>query len=240
MMASGVIGLTIGDAFLYRAFVSVGPERTSQIQVLAPAATAFLAWLALGEILSGRQLAGMALILGGVLAATTYAAAAARRRTTRPAEAAGFLPRGLGSGVWAALWSALFQGLGTALARKAFLSQPDLDPIFATSIRIGSGTLAIWAYASTRVPLRAGLGAWTEPRTFRILCLGVAFGPFLGMLCYVSALKSAPAGIVTTITFMTPLLIIPIGARLNGTRVGKAALAGTAVSLAGVALLGLG
>jgi drug/metabolite transporter (DMT)-like permease len=60
------------------------------------------------------------------------------------------------------------------------------------------------------------------------------------MLCYIAALKSAPAGIVTTITFMAPLLIIPIGARLYGTRIGWAAAAGTGLSLAGVALLGMG
>jgi drug/metabolite transporter (DMT)-like permease len=72
------------------------------------------------------------------------------------------------------------------------------------------------------------------------LLAGVVFGPTLGMLCYIAALKSAPAGIVTTITFMAPLLIIPIGARLYRTRIGWAALAGTLLSLAGVILLGLG
>jgi drug/metabolite transporter (DMT)-like permease len=132
------------------------------------------------------------------------------------------------------------QGAGTVLARKGFLSQGDLDPVLATAIRIGAGTAGLWAYARSRGPWRPGLGAWTEKRTLRILLAGVAFGPTLGMLCYLAALKSAPAGIVTTVTFMAPLLIIPIGARLYGTRIGWAALAGTALSLAGVLLLGLG
>lgn len=240
LFGSGFIGLSIGDAFLYRAFVSIGPERTSQIQTLAPASTAALAFLALGEILSHRQLAGMALILAGVLMATTSAARAARKlgRVAAPAPVEA-KASGYGHAAWAAIWSASFQGVGTVLARQAFLSQSDLDPVLATAIRLGAGAAGLWTYARTRGPWRPVLGNWTEKRTLRLLLGGTIFGPTLGMLCYISALKSAPAGIVTTVTFMAPLLIIPIGARLYGTRIGWAALAGTALSLAGVALLGL-
>jgi drug/metabolite transporter (DMT)-like permease len=240
LVGSGFIGLSVGDAFLYRAFVSIGPERTSQIQTLAPASTAALAFLALGEILSHRQLAGMALILAGVLTATTSAARAARRAGRPAASAPAERPAAAyGHGTWAAIWSALFQGLGTVLAREAFLSQSDLDPVLATGMRLGAGAAGLWAYARTRGPWRPVLGSWTEKRTLRVLLGGTVFGPTLGMLCYISALKSAPAGIVTTVTFMAPLLIIPIGARLYGTRIGWAAWAGTAFSLAGVVLLGL-
>lgn len=251
LAGSGFIGLTIGDAFLYRAFVSIGPERTSQIQTLAPASTAALAFLALGEILSHRQLAGMALILAGVFTATTSAARAARKSRALAATVPAAVPTGpppapahrpaaaYGHAAWAAIWSALFQGLGTVLARKAFLSQPDLDPVLATAVRLGAGALGLWSYARARGPLRPALGSWTEKRTLRLLLGGTLFGPTLGMLCYIAALKAAPAGIVTTITFMAPLLIIPIGAGIYGTRIGWAALAGTAFSLAGVALLGL-
>jgi drug/metabolite transporter (DMT)-like permease len=236
LIGSGVIGLAIGDAFLYRAFVSIGPERTSQIQTLAPAATAALAWFGLHEILSAGQLGGMALILAGVFLATTGALAAARKAQSDALPK----PEGyLRAGLWAAIWSALFQGLGTVLARKAFLDQADLDPLLATTIRIGSGSLALLAYAGWAEPLGPILGAWRNPGILRLLLIGTLFGPLIGMLCYITALKHAPAGIVTTITFMAPLLIIPIGARLYRTRIAAATLWGTALSLAGVALLGL-
>ncbi|MDB5106919.1 MAG: protein of unknown function transrane [Fibrobacteres bacterium] len=256
---SGVVGLAIGDAFLYRAFVTVGPERTSQIQTLAPAATAAVAWICLKEYLTVGQLAGMGLILAGVFLATSGAArgrktallsAEARSEAADlPDEAAagngspggGGKPGGyLWNGAMAAVWSALFQGLGTVLAREAFLAHPDLDPIVATTIRIGAGAVVLWAYARATGPLGPILGGWTHPKILRLLLAGTFFGPLLGMICYVSALKSAPAGIVTTITFMAPLIIIPVGARLYGTRITAAAVWGTALSLGGVALLGLG
>jgi drug/metabolite transporter (DMT)-like permease len=270
LIGSGVIGLAIGDAFLYRAFISIGPERTSQIQTLAPAATAVLAWFGLHEVLSAMQLCGMALVLAGVFLATTGALAAARKarsaapgREADPGEEIALLsaearmegavipvrtvtaalskPEGyLRAGLWAAIWSALFQGLGTVLARKAFMDQADLDPLLATTVRIGSGSLALLAYARWAGPMGPILGAWRQPGILRPLVIGTLFGPLIGMICYITALKHAPAGVVTTITFMAPLLIIPIGARLYSTRIAAATLWGAALSVAGVALLGLG
>jgi drug/metabolite transporter (DMT)-like permease len=61
--------------------------------------------------------------------------------------------------------------------------------------------------------LRSVLGKRTESRALRLLLAGTVFDPTLGMLCYIAALNSAPAGITTTITFLAPLLVIPIGAR---------------------------
>lgn len=226
LTASGIIGLAFGDAFLYRAFVSLGPERTSQIQTLAPATTAALAWLFLREYLLPLQLAGMALVLAGVFLATSGAAKG--KHAGNP-----------GAGIRAAVLSALLQGLGTIMARRAFLGQADLDPIQATTIRICSGAFFLWAHARVRGPLRPTLGAWRDPRILRLLLGGILLGPVAGMLCYISALKYAPAGIVTTITFMAPLLIIPIGARIYGTRIAAVTLWGAALSVAGVALLGL-
>lgn len=260
LMASGALGLAIGDAFLYEAFVTVGPERTSQVQTLAPAATAAIAWIFLKEFLTPGQSAGMGLILAGVFLATTSAARRKAALLTAEARSEGAIldvngsgpatsasspslsPRS-GSALWigmmAAIWSALFQGLGTVMARQAFLGQADLDPLAATTIRIGSGAAVLWIYARARGPLGPALGAWRDPKVLQLLIAGTLLGPLLGMLCYLAALKYAPAGIVTTITFMAPLLIIPIGARLYGTRITTAAICGTLLSLAGVALLGL-
>ncbi len=275
LISSGVIGLAIGDAFLYRAFVSIGPERTSQIQTLAPAATAALAWVSLKEFLSLGQLGGMALILAGVFLATSGGAGTARKKSETeemggketgtaqgpagtallvaearmegavvPAEAVtSEIPKPasyLKSGLWAAVWSALFQGLGTVLARKAFLDQADLDPLAATTVRLGAGATALWIYARATGPLARTLGGWRDGRVLRLLLAGTLFGPLIGMCCYIGALKLAPAGVVTTITFMAPLVIIPIGARLYRTRIAASTLWGTALSAAGVVLLGLG
>ncbi len=247
LSASGIIGLVVGDFFLYRALTTEGPEKTSQIQTLAPAATAIMAWIFLHEILSTPQMAGMGLILAGVSLATWEVARKLKSQTGVANAGAlpgrqnvGKLSGALMSGPMAAIWSALFQALGTVLAREAFLNQPDLDPVLATAIRITSATVVIWIFARTQGPLATVLTGCRAPTIIKLLLAGTLAGPVLGMICYISALKYAPAGVVTTITFMNPLIIIPLGAWHYGTRIGILAILGTALSLAGVLLLGFG
>ncbi len=246
LSTSGVVGLVVGDFFLYRALATIGPGKTSQIQILAPAATAAIAWALLRETMTFPQLAGMALILAGVSIATWDSArrtdirnktgAGGASITSRIQKPAGYLL----TGAWAAVWSALFQGLQTVLAREAFLSQPDLDPFLATTIRVGCAGVVAWTVARAWGPWGPALAGARQPKVLRLLLLGTACGPVAGMICYVGALKFAPAGVVTTITFMNPLIVIPLGAWYYGTRIGGPAIAGTAVSLAGVLLLGFG
>ena len=65
--ASGVIGLTIGDQFLYRALVDAGPRISTLVMTVAPALlTALLAWPVLDEPLTWLAIIGMLLTLGGI------------------------------------------------------------------------------------------------------------------------------------------------------------------------------
>ena len=58
------------------------------------------------------------------------------------------------------------------------------------------------------------------------------------MTCYIGAMKYQPAGVVVTITFMTPLLVMPLGAWYYGTRISLRMVTGAVAALAGIALLG--
>lgn len=63
---SGIVGLVLGDALLFQAFISIGARLTMLLMALAPAFAALAAWLLLGEILSWVQIAGILLTLAGV------------------------------------------------------------------------------------------------------------------------------------------------------------------------------
>ena len=64
---SGIIGLVLGDAFLFQAFVMIGPQPSMLMMSLAPVISAFAAWVFLGETLNGRQLLAVALTVAGVV-----------------------------------------------------------------------------------------------------------------------------------------------------------------------------
>jgi drug/metabolite transporter (DMT)-like permease len=228
---SGVLGLGLGDLLLYRSLFRVGPERSSLLMTLAPAAAAAMAYSMLDESLSGSQLGGMTLVLGGVLLAVWKSSSS---------TASGTSPRhhGFWYGASAGIAAAVCQAASSVMVRQVFLESPDLSPLHATTVRITAAALAILVVARTRNGLTTGFKSMRLPRVLPRLLAGTLSGPILGMTCYIAAMKYQPAGVVVTITFMTPLLVMPLGAWHYGTRIGTRMVAGAGVALAGIALLG--
>lgn len=231
LLVSGAVGLGIGDFFMYRSLSALGPERTSLFMTLAPATTALTAFLALDERLTTPQVFGMALVLSGVAASTW------KPSMSRPASFS-FLNPVAWSMASNGLMAALCQGVGATMARQAFLRETSLSPIHATTLRIAGAVMLLLGIVQMRGGLMPTLNKALEPYVWKRIAAGSLVGPILGMLCYVAGLKYAPAGIVTTITFMTPLLIIPLGAWHYGTRPSARLLLGATLSLSGVLFLG--
>ncbi len=63
---SGVIGLTLGDLFLFESYIWIGPRRAMLLMSLAPIMGAVVAWVGLGETLSLLEMVAVALTVGGV------------------------------------------------------------------------------------------------------------------------------------------------------------------------------
>ncbi len=63
---SGVIGLSLGDAFYFQSLVSVGARLGSLLLSLAPIFGSIIAWIFFGETLSVLQITGIALALAGI------------------------------------------------------------------------------------------------------------------------------------------------------------------------------
>ena len=66
LVISGIVGLVIGDTFLFKAYESVGARTGMLIMSAAPAMSALLAYLLLGEILGSMGFIGMAVTLFGI------------------------------------------------------------------------------------------------------------------------------------------------------------------------------
>lgn len=63
---SGVIGLSLGDAFLFQSFISVGPRLGTLLLSLAPIFGSIIAWIFFGETLTPLQITGIVLALAGL------------------------------------------------------------------------------------------------------------------------------------------------------------------------------
>jgi len=64
---SGVIGLALGDAFLFQAYIMVGARLGTLLLSLSTIFGVLEAWIFLGESLSLMEILGIALTLGGII-----------------------------------------------------------------------------------------------------------------------------------------------------------------------------
>jgi len=227
---SGIAGMAIGDAFYYDALIRLGPRRALQILTLSPVGAALLAWAWLGETMRPTELAG----IGVVLAAVAYAIYVERVAEGDVRREPGHVSA---AGVFNGLLAALFAGAGAVLGRQAFTLQPDLGTLPATAVRVGAAGAVLWL-----APLITGVGwrtaaALGDPHIRKRVILGTIAGPIAGMLCYVAALKYAKAGTVSTLSAMSPIMIIPLVAWRYKTRVRKRAILAALVAIVGVGLL---
>ena len=248
---SGLVGFVIGDLFLFQAFVLIGARISMLVFSAVPPITAFLGWLALGEILTLTELLGIALTTGGIAAVVgqrqkreevTAAAGADEVATTGTAEAAGRSGRrrrGVSlkqsvTGALFALGGAVGQAGGLVLSRHGV---GDYNPFAATQIR---GIAGIIGFSILFTVLRrwhkVGEALRNGPAMRRI-SLGAFFGPFLGVSLSLLAVQNTTSGIASTIMALVPVLIIPPAAIIFKERIRGLEVAAALVAVAGVSLL---
>ncbi len=225
---SSVLGMVLGDILLYEALVSLGPRRATQIQMIAPVFSASAAWLWMGETMGPLQLAGAAIVMGGIAVAVM-----ARARTGEKGREPGFVTN---KGLACAIGSAVLTGLGAVTLRQAFRLGP-LDSIITGTVRVGIGAVLLSFMPLVRGQLPALLRYLRDPWILQRFVPGVLAGPVLGILCYVAAVKRVNPGLVSTLAQTSPLFMMPmIWYRYNAGIGWRTALA-TLAAIGGVALI---
>jgi drug/metabolite transporter (DMT)-like permease len=221
---SGVVGFSIGDLFLFRAFVVLGSRISMLIMALVPPLTALLGWAVLGETLSPTSFIGMALTLGGIALVVLERAIDEKQiRLSHPAAGIGY-----------ALGGAAGQAVGLIFSK---MGMEAYDPFPASQIRILAG---IAGFAVLFVLIR-GWGrlpaALKDRRALFHTSIGSFFGPFLGVSFSLMAVKHTAAGIASTIMAIVPVLIIPPAVIFMKEKVNAKEVFGAAIAVAGVAVL---
>ena len=64
-------------------------------------------------------------------------------------------------------------------------------------------------------------------------------GQTLGMACFQWAIERTPTGIVTAVTAMTPVALLPMTRLVDGEKIGRRPLVGAVIAVAGVVWLAL-
>jgi drug/metabolite transporter (DMT)-like permease len=184
---SGIIGLALGDAFLFQSYVYVGSRLGSLLLSLAPVFGSIIAWIFFGEILTVLQITGIALTLAGI-------AWVVASHEDAPNLPGGNRSRGVIFGILAALG----QAVGLVFSKQGMSG--DFSPFQANAIRMLAAVLFVWVWAALDRKARSTITSVRgKPRVLGLLALGALVGPVLGVSSSLFAIQHAEIGVASTL-----------------------------------------
>jgi drug/metabolite transporter (DMT)-like permease len=227
---SGFIGFVLGDAFLFQAFVLIGPRLATLMMALAPVLTTLLAWLALEEQLLPRELIGIAVTIAGIAYVVTDRRAGGESMQAAPGTRAYWV------GILCGLGGAIGQALGLILSKQGLSG--DFPALSGNLIRLTSATVCIWALALVMGQARPTLQRMTStPDALKFILAGSLLGPVLAVTLGLYSVQHIPAGISSTLQSLMPIFLIPISYLFFREVPSQRGVVGTVVALAGTAML---
>lgn len=230
---SGIVGLAIGDLFLFQAYLLIGPRLGLLFLSLSPALATLLAWLFLGERLSIGSILGITLTLAGI--AWVVLESNSRQK---PSVKGSDPPANQGSlkGIIAGLIAATGQALGVVLAKPGLAD--NFSPISGNVIRMSAAFLALWLVTILQKQVISTVQLARDQKAGLLYVLGGAiFGPLLGVSLSLFAIQNINVGIASTLIAMPPIFLLPIGHFIFKENISWRAVAGTVIAVAGVGLL---
>jgi len=233
LLASGFVGFFLGDLFLFRSYLIIGSRMAMLIMSLSPPVSALLDRLVFGTRLTGPDAAGMALTMAGVTLAVSGRPRAgdgppdddASAAPPRPSRWIGYL---------LAFGGAAGQSGGMILGKLGMMGHDALGATFVRSLGGLAGFLPLVLLAGAAPRVARGL---RDGRAMARMSAGALAGPVLGVSAILMAMRFTPAGVVSAITAIVPVVIILPSVLLFGDRVRIREVIGAVLAVAGVVVL---
>ncbi|SHO47527.1 DMT family transporter [Desulfopila aestuarii] len=229
---SGVVGFFIGDIFLFKALVELGPRLATLIFSLAAPAAAVIGWLFLDESYDVQQWLGIGVTLAGI--ALVIFERNPRLRAGKVRQVTKVTTQGILFGLGAMLG----QAGGFVLSKAGMQSGTGyLDAFSATQIR-ALAAFACFAIFFTVTGRWEHVGrAFGNTRALGFTVIGSCVGPFLGVSLSLLSLHYLSSGVASTILSLVPVFIIPFSIFLHKEHVSIRAVVGALVAVFGIYLL---
>jgi len=222
---SGVIGLALGDTFLFQSYKLVGARIGVLLLSLSTVIGVAEAWLILGETLHAGQLLGIALTLTGIIWVVV-------ERGNGKEQGA----RHIVSGVIFGIFSAICNATGLVLSRQGMAG--NFSPFQGNVIRMLAALLALILIMIFQKQTGHTFRVLREDNSaLRLLALAALIGPVLGVSFSLLAVQHTEVGIASVLTSLPPVFMLPISYFVFKERLSWQAIAGTVLAMIGVAVL---
>ncbi|MCX6071316.1 MAG: DMT family transporter, partial [Chloroflexi bacterium] len=196
---SGVIGLAIGDAMLFQAYVLIGARMGLLMLSTAPLISTLLAWALLGEQLLPIEWLGVLLTIAGIAWVVTRGSGPLLDRH-QPHYVQGIV-LGLGA--------AVCQAAGYTLSKLGLGG--DFPALSGVVIRMLAGFVALWGWTLVRGEVGETFARLSQDRgALRPAVAGAIVGPFLGVWMSLIGVQLARVGVASTIMALPPVFSLPV------------------------------
>lgn len=222
---SAILGLVLGDTFLFKAYVLIGPRISMLLMATVPIYGVVFGWLLFGETVTGIELIGILLAVSGIGWVVTE---------RRPGQTA-VQKKNYRSGIIFGLAGAMGQVANLITARYGIVG--DYSSISATIIRILIAVVILWGLAAVQGQIRHTFRMWRNRKAFSAMIGGSLTGPFLGIWFSLIAIQNSRLGIAATLMALPPILLIPIEYIVYKRKVSVRGIVGTLVAITGVVVL---
>ena len=221
MLLSGIVGLVIGDYFLFQAFVDVGGRISLIILNIVPPLSAILGYVYFGETIGIMGVIGMTITIGAIIFVVM-----SRQDTSNH-------PHALRGAIFAFI-GALGQAIGLLISKQGM---GDFNAFAAAQIRIIAAIAGFAILITVQGKWKNFFLAFKQAASIKFILLGSFFGPFLGVATSLLALQYTEVGIATTIAQLNIIMIIPFSIFLFHETVSKREIIGSLIAIGGVAIL---
>ncbi len=221
---SGLIGFTIGDTFLFRGYVLIGPRLTMLLMSLSPIFGTMLAWVFLGESLNLMEVLGIMITISGI-SMVIY-----NKKGTEHKNKDFF------EGIFCGLGAALCQAIGYFASKKGLLYN-GFPALSGNLIRIMSGAFFIWVIALFQKQAFKTISQLSNKKADLAILGGAIFGPFIGVWLSLIAIQHTFIGIASTLMALPPVILIPLSYWIFKERITYISIIGTLIAVIGVSLI---
>lgn len=225
LLASGAVGMSLGDTAYFSSLSRIGARRTMMLQTLAPLFAALLALLAAQPLPGFRGGIGVFLILAGLILVL-------RERPEGPAG-----KKRLAGGVLLSVGAAFCQALGIVLTKHGL---EGADLLQASAIRLAGGTAGILLIEAIRGQAAATIRQALRPPSLGRIIAASLMGTFFAFFLFQVGIRFTAPPVAAALTGTSPLFVAPLSIVLLGERMGAGGWIGSVIAVGGVAVLMLG
>ena len=226
LIISGILGLVLGDSFLFKSFQMIGARLGIIVMASVPVLSTILAFFFLGEIISYLGMIGMLLTIAGILIVVLEKKSDVSENISVNKI-----------GIFYGFLGALGQASGLIFAKFAFHGG-ELNGFAASFIRLFSASIIILPLAVTFRRYKNPFGIYPKDSySTKVILIGTIFGPVLGITGSLIAIEYAKVGIASTLMATMPIIMLPISRFYFKEKLEWKSIIGAFVAVVGAAII---